>query len=121
MAYVKYLYFAKRARDAGAVDIAHIFEEAAAQDIIHIFAELDLLYPKDLASPAEALEIAIAGDTFAYTEMYPKIRNLALAESRHADADFPGQIDDSKQHATDFKRILEVAAKYRANIAKMTQ
>jgi rubrerythrin len=111
MAYLKYLYFAKRAREAGAVDIAGIFEETAAQDVLQVFAHLDLLYPKERTTPAQSLEIAIEGETYEYTEMYPKFRNLALSEGKHEEvAELDRQIEASKQHATDFKRILEVAA-----------
>lgn len=46
MAHIKYRYFAKLAREAGAEDVAKIFEETAEQEVMHAFGHLDLLYPK---------------------------------------------------------------------------
>lgn len=78
MAHIKYRYFAKLAREAGAEDVAKIFEETAEQEVMHAFGHLDLLYPKAQLTPAKALEIAIEGETYEYTEMYPKFRHLAV-------------------------------------------
>ena len=72
MAHIKYRYFAKLAREMGDEDTARIFEETADQEVMHAFGHLDLLYPKAKMTPARALEIAIEGETYEYTEMYPK-------------------------------------------------
>src|SRR3970282_1110550 len=80
MAHIKYLYFAKIARAAGDVETARVFEETAAQEVQHAFGHLDLLYPPVDMSPARALEMAIAGETYEYTEMYPTFRHLAEEE-----------------------------------------
>ena len=44
---------------------------------MYAFGHLDLLYPKTEMTPQRALEIAIEGETYEYTEMYPKFRHLA--------------------------------------------
>lgn len=112
MAHLKYLYFAKRAREAGAVDISEIFEQTAIKEARRAFVHLDLLYPKALTPLTRQLEIAIADETLEYAEIYPKFRNLASEEGDFAAvADFNAQIEESKQHASDFKNILESNAR----------
>ncbi len=122
MAHIKYLYFARLAREAGAEDVARIFEETAEQELMHAFGHLDLLYPKAALTPARALEIAIEGETYEYTEMYPKFRHLAVQEGNEAAlAEFDEQIAESKEHADNFRRTLEIAAKRFAALAKVEQ
>lgn len=122
MAHIKYRYFAKIAREAGAHDVAKIFEETADQEVMHAFGHLDLLYPKAQLTPSKALEIAIEGETYEYTEMYPKFRHLAVEEgNQKAVAEFDEQIAESKEHAENFKRTLEMAAKRFAALAKVEE
>lgn len=122
MAHIKYRYFAKLAREAGAPEVAKIFEETADQEVMHAFGHLDLLYPKAQLTPAKALEIAIEGETYEYTEMYPKFRHLAIQEGNQAAvAEFDEQIAESKEHADNFKRTLEIAAKRFAALAKVEE
>jgi rubrerythrin len=122
MAHIKYRYFAKLARAAGAEDVAKAFEETADQEVMHAFGHLDLLYPKAQMTPAKALEIAIEGETYEYTEMYPKFRHLAVEEGNSAAvAEFDEQIAESKEHAAAFRRTLELAAKRFAALAKVEE
>jgi rubrerythrin len=122
MAHIKYRYFAKLARAAGAEDIALAFEATADQEVMHAFGHLDLLYPKTEMTPQRALEIAIEGETYEYTEMYPKFRHLAIEEGNHAAvAEYDEQIAESKVHAENFKRTLETAAKRFAALAKVEE
>ena len=122
MAHIKYRHFAKLAREAGAEDVAKIFEETAEQEIMHAFGHLDLLYPKAQLTPAKALEIAIEGETYEYTEMYPKVRHLAVEEGNQAAvAEFDEQIAESKEHADAFRRTLGIAAKRFAALAKVEE
>ena len=122
MAHIKYRYFAKLARAAGAEEVAQIFEATADQEVMHAFGHLDLLYPKAKMTPARALEIAIEGETYEYTEMYPKFRHLAVEEGNQAAvAEFDEQIAESKEHADNFRRTLEMAAKRFAALAKVEE
>ncbi|PFH10749.1 rubrerythrin [Collimonas sp. PA-H2] len=122
MAHIKYRYFAKLAREAGADDVAKIFEDTADQEVMHAFGHLDLLYPKAQLTPAKSLEIAIEGETYEYTEMYPKFRHLAIEEGNQAAvAEYDEQIAESKEHADNFKRTLEKAAKRFAALAKVEE
>ena len=122
MAHIKYRYFAKLARAAGAIEVAEAFEATADQEVAHAFGHLDLLYPKDLLTPARALEIAIEGETYEYTEMYPKFRHLAVEEGNAAAVtEYDEQIAESKEHAERFKKTLEIAAKRFAALANVEQ
>lgn len=122
MAHIKYRYFAKLARAAGDEETAHIFEETASQEVAHAFGHLDLLYPASEITPARALEIAIAGETYEYTEMYPGFRQTAQEEGNHvAVAEIDEQIEESKEHAAQFKAVLAKAEKRFAALAKVEE
>jgi rubrerythrin len=122
MAHIKYRYFAKLARAAGDEVTAKIFEDTADQEVMHAFGHLDLLYPSAQMTPAKALEIAIEGETYEYTEMYPKFRHLAVEEGNSAAVqEFDEQIAESKEHAQAFRATLEKAAKRFAALAKVEE
>lgn len=122
MAYIKYMYFAKMCRAHGDEETAKVFEETAAQEVHHAFGHLDLLYPKDEMTPAQCLDMAIAGETYEYTEMYPSFRHMAVEEQNHAAvAEMDEQIAESKEHAERFQATLEKAAKRFAALARVEE
>ena len=122
MAHIKYRYFAKVARAAGDESTAAVFEATAEQELMHAFGHADLLFPKANMTPAKALEFAIEGETYEYTEMYPKFRHLAVEEGNQAAvAEFDKQIAESKEHAEAFRAVLEKAAKRFAALAKVEE
>jgi len=122
MAHIKYRYFARLCRALGDEDTAKVFEATAEQEILHAFGHADLLFPQANMSVAKALEMAIEGETYEYTEMYPTFRNAAVAEGRtDAVAEIDEQIAESKEHAAMFKAVLEKAAKRFAALAKVEE
>jgi len=122
MAHIKYRYFAKLAREMGDEDTARTFEETADQEVMHAFGHLDLLYPKASMTPARALQIAIDGETYEYTEMYPGFRKTAEAEGNAAAvAEMNEQIEESKVHAAQFRATLEKAQKRFAALARVEE
>lgn len=122
MAFMKYSYFAKLAREMGDEATAKAFEETAQQEIQHAFGHLDLLYPKAQLTPAKMLEIAIAGETYEYTEMYPKFRETAASENNaQAVQEFSEQIAESQEHAEWFAQALKKAEKRFAALAKVEE
>jgi len=122
MAHIKYRYFAKLAREMGDEDTARAFEATADQEVAHAFGHLDLLYPKATMTPAKALQIAIAGETYEYSEMYPGFRATAEAEGQAAAvAEMDEQIAESKAHAAEFKAMLEKAQKRFAALARVEE
>ena len=122
MAHIKYRYFAKIARAQGDEATAKVFEDTAAQEVEHAFGHLDLLYPPADLTPAKALEMAIAGETYEYTEMYPNFRHLAGQEGNAAAVkEMDEQIEESKVHAARFQQTLAKAAKRFAALAKVEE
>ena len=122
MAHIKYLYFAKLCREQGDVSTAEAFEKTAAQEVQHAFGHMDLLYPKNQLSPAKCLQLAIEGETYEYTEMYPNFRHLAVKEQQHAAVkEFDEQIAESREHAEQFQAVLDKAARRFAALAKVEE
>ena len=122
MAHIKYRYFAKLCRASGDEATAAVFEATAEQELMHAFGHADLLFPKANMTPAKALELAIEGETYEYTEMYPSFRNAAEAEGHDAAVkEIDEQIAESKEHAEMFKAVLEKAAKRFAALAKVEE
>jgi rubrerythrin len=122
MAHIKYRYFAKLCRAMGDEATAAVFEATAEQEILHAFGHADLLFPKANMTVAKALQMAIEGETYEYTEMYPSFRNAAVAEGHTAAvAEMDTQIAESKEHAELFKAVLEKAAKRFAALAKVEE
>ena len=122
MAHIKYRYFAKLCRAAGDEATARVFEETADQEVMHAFGHLDLLFPAGTMTPARCLEMAIAGETYEYTEMYPSFRHAAEAEGNTAAVkEIDEQIAESKEHAGVFSATLAKAAKRFAALAKVEE
>lgn len=122
MAHIKYLYFARIARENGDEEVAKHFEHTAAQEVAHAIGHAELLFPRSTLSTRRVLELAIEGETHEYTEMYPSFHSTALEESQAAAAaEFAQQIDESAEHAEAFKAVLEKAAKRFAALAKVEE
>lgn len=122
MAHIKYRYFADVCRALGDEHTARVFEETAKQEVQHAFGHLDLLYPRGELTPAKCLELAIAGETYEYTEMYPTFRHLAQQEGNAAAVrEFDEQISESREHAEQFRKTLEKAARRFAALAKVEE
>ena len=108
MAHIKYRYFAKLAREMGDEATARTFEETADQEVMHAFGHLDLLYPKATMTPAKALQIAIDGETYEYTEMYPGFAKTARDEGFEEVAEWLETLARAeKSHAGRFGKGLE--------------
>jgi rubrerythrin len=122
MAHTKYRYFASIARAEGHEEVARIFDETAAQEVQHALGHLDLLYPKAEMSTQRCLQMAIDGETYEYTEMYPGFLRTAQQEGAAAAvAEISQQIAESKEHAEMFQATLEKAAKRFAALAKVEE
>jgi len=122
MAHIKYRFFARLCREAGDDATAKVFEDTAEQELLHAFGHADLLFPKANMTPAKALQFAIEGETYEYTEMYPNFRNAAVAEGNTAAVrEMDEQIAESREHAERFKAVLEKAAKRFAALAKVEE
>ncbi len=119
-AHIKYRYFAKIAREEGHEDIAKHFEHTADQEILHAWGHLELLVGKPTTK--QCLEMAIEGETYEFTIMYPDFETEAkLENSQIALNEFRNQIIESSEHAEQFKALLAKAQKRFAALAKVEQ
>ena len=110
MAHIKYRYFAKIAREEGFEDVAKHFEHTADQELLHAWGHLELLIGKP--STKECLEKAIEGETYEFTTMYPQFQIQAELEGHsHWFDELKDQINESKEHAEQFQKVLEKAQK----------
>jgi rubrerythrin len=117
MANRKYLFFADVAKKLGRTDLAKLFSDTAAQETEHAFAHFRLLHPELMFSDPSALsdddkqalltrclELAIEGETYEYTTMYPEFAEQARNDrDQGAEAEFNEQTSESKDHAGIFK------------------
>ena len=109
-AHIKYRYFAKLARAEGFEEVARHFEHTANQELLHAWGHLELLVGKP--STKECLEMAIEGETYEYTTMYPNMEADAMMEgSNEVAKEIRGQIEESKEHAAEFAEVLAKAQK----------
>ena len=118
MAHIKYRYFAKLARAEGYEEVAKHFEHTADQEILHAWGHLELLIGKP--STKECLEKAIEGETYEFTTMYPDFKRAAELEGNTSAAmEAKVQIEESKEHAEQFKKVLALAEKRFAALQKV--
>jgi desulfoferrodoxin-like iron-binding protein len=84
MARNKYEFFAEMAREEGWHRIAEHFEEAAMNEKYHALAEFkaynELMHGIELHETLKNLDIAMAGERYEHTEMYPNFAKIAEEE-----------------------------------------
>lgn len=120
MAHIKYRYFAKLAREAGFEDVANHFEHTANQEILHAWGHLELLIGKP--DVKTSLQMAIDGETYEFTEMYPRMQLEAQIEgNQEAEREAMHQIAESQTHAEEFRKVLEKAEKRFAALKKVEE
>lgn len=117
MANRKYLFFAEVVRKLGFADLSKLFKETANQETEHAFAHFSLLHPElvveDPAALSEAqkqeiaarcLALAVEGETYEYTTMYPDFTAAAQRDrDEEAAAEFQAQTQESAEHAEIFR------------------
>ena len=117
-AHIKYRYFAKIAREEGHEEVAKHFEHTADQELLHAWGHLELLVGKPTTK--ECLEMAIEGETYEFTTMYPEFLDKAMEEGDYAAAkEAKTQIAESREHASEFVTMLKKAEKRFAALAKV--
>lgn len=119
-AHIKYRYFAKIAREQGHEEVARHFEHTADQELKHAWGHLELLIGKP--DVKQCLEMAIEGETYEFTTMYPEFKAQAESEGNTAAVvEATAQIEESREHAEQFKAVLAKAEKRFAALAKVEQ
>ena len=109
MAYQKYMYFAKIARKNGDEDVAALFEATAKHETGHAEGHLRHLYPMNEMTTEDCLRMAIEGEKFEYTEMYPRYAEEARDEGAEdwIVKEFEDGIEECKGHAEQFSARLK--------------
>jgi len=119
-AHVKYRYFARIARAEGFEDVARHFEHTADQELKHAWGHLELLI--GTPSTKECLQKAIEGETYEFTTMYPNFRDDAVHEGNTAAViEASSQIEESREHAEQFKAVLAKAERRFAALKSVEQ
>ena len=119
-AHVKYRYFAKIARAEGFEEVARHFEHTADQEILHAWSHLELLVGKP--DTRRCLEMAIEGETYEFTTMYPDFEREAVLEGNNQAAEEAKlQADESQEHAEQFTAVLKKAEKRFAALKKIEE
>jgi rubrerythrin len=117
-AHTKYRYFAKIAREEGFEEVAKHFEHTADQEPLHAWGHLELVIGKPTTKGC--LDLAIEGETYEFTTMYPNFKADAESEGNvEAVEEAEQQIQESKEHAEAFKAMLAKAEKRFAALAKI--
>ena len=107
----KYLAFAKKAEHEGFANVARLFRTAAEAETIHAHGHLDAM--GGVASTAENLRAAIAGETYEFKEMYPPMIDQATAEQHRARRMFDYAARTEEVHARLYQLALEAVAQGR--------
>ena len=115
----RYTFFASKAKKDGFVQISKIFEETAAQEKEHaerLFkfleggdVEVTASFPAGIiASTADNLKSAAAGEDHEWQEMYPSYAKIARAEGFEELADVMEHIAVAeKQHSKRYKALRQ--------------
>lgn len=102
----RYLAFAKKADEEGYPQAARLFRAAAEAETVHAHAHLRAM--KGVKSTKENIQEAINGETFEFTEMYPKMLEEANEEGdKVAAMSFDNANKVEAIHASLYKKTLE--------------
>jgi rubrerythrin len=108
MARNKYTYFASKARKEGYVQIANIFEETAANEKEHAKIWYKYLHGGEVATTAENLADAAAGENYEWTDMYDRMAKEAREEGFIEIAtrfEMVGKIE--REHEERYRKLLK--------------
>ena len=111
----RYLYFAQKADVEGHVDASAVFRSTAEGETGHALGHLEYLERTGdpvtglpIATTADALRSAIAGETHEYTDLYPGMAREAREEGFDEIADwFETLARAERSHANRFQKALD--------------
>jgi rubrerythrin len=102
----RYLAFAKKAEEDGFKQVARLFRAVAEAETVHAHSHFKVM--KGVKSTADNLEVAIKGETYEFTEMYPEMMKKAQEEKQQdALASFSRANNIEKIHAQLYQKALE--------------
>jgi rubrerythrin len=101
----KYLAFARQAEKEGLKQVAKLFRATAEAETVHALTHLHTL--KGVGQTVDNLKAAIAGETFEFSSMYPKMIEEAEAEGdKQALRSFRFANEVEKIHAALYEKAL---------------
>lgn len=115
----KYALFALKAREEGFDTIAKMFDATSRAEFIHAtihtteLSKLGIVFAPTidsikLLSTQENLKVAIEGETYEFTTMYPEFIKIAKEEkATGADSTFTWAMDAEKKHKDFYQKALE--------------
>ena len=111
----RYLYFARQADIEGHPDVGGLFRDTAEAETGHAHGHLDFLKQagdpatgKPIGATDQNLAAAVAGETYAYTEMYPGMAKQARGDKFDEIAEwFETLAKAEKSHAGRFQKALD--------------
>ncbi len=118
MANRKYLFFAEVTKKLGMRELSNLFRDTANQETEHAFAHFRLMHPELVVDDANSLteeqkkaiagrclELAVEGETYEYTTMYPGFAEQARGDrDGKAVEEFETQEAESREHADMFRK-----------------
>jgi rubrerythrin len=101
----KYLAFAKKADAEGYTQVAKLFRAAAAAETVHALSHFRAM--DGVATTADNLKTAIAGENYEWVTMYPEFIQDAEAESvKRALSSFKHAFEAEKVHEELYSKAL---------------
>ena len=111
----RYLYFAAKADVEGYNDVVAVFRSTAEGETGHAHGHLEYLEQSGdpatglpIGATSQNLQVAIAGETHEYTDMYPGMSKTAREEGFDEIADwFETLAKAERSHANRFQKALD--------------
>ena len=103
-AFQKYKAFAKKAEKEGFKNVALLFNTTAEAERIHAEGHLTAL--DGIGSTLDNLKMAIDGETYEYSSMYPPMFDQAVGENHKAKRMFGYAVKAEEVHARLYKLAL---------------
>ena len=102
----KYLFFAEKAESEGHPGIARLFRAAAEAETVH--ARNHLVAMDGIGSTSDNLGVAVGGEHYEFTQMYPGFIEQAKADNnKSAEASFYKANAVEKIHHRQYQQALE--------------
>jgi len=101
----KYLFFADKAEDEGHPQIAKLFRAAAEAETVHARSHLAVM--GSISSTRDNLKVAVDGENYEFTKMYPEFIKQAKAENnQRAEISFKNANEVEKIHHRLYQQAL---------------
>ncbi len=106
----KYLYFAEQADKDGQPQIARLFRAASDAETVHARNHLNAM--KGIGSIADNLKVAISGENYEFTKMYPDfITQSKMDKNTKAEVSFNWANKVEKIHSDLYNKALSIVEK----------